>query len=121
MHEGLWRVYSALGHREGYDHELVLREVYHIEKAFESDARYAENNPDVMGELKFLVSTENRLEEAEKHLWGARILPDGTDPQSVAQWRIPDLPDDGVERGDKFKALDEAISSLQEWERGGKI
>jgi len=119
-HEELWRSYSALGRREGYDQELVLRETYHIEKILGADPNYVQDTPEVMPELQFLISTENRLEEAGRHILGARILPEGTPPESVAAWRVPQLPDDGIARGEQFKALDRAIAHLQDWERNRK-
>jgi hypothetical protein len=115
--EELWRSYSALGHKEGYDRELTLREVYHIGKLLETDQNYLQNVPEVVPEIEFLISTENRLEEAERHVLGARILPEGTSPESVAVWRLPHLPDDGITRGDKLKAFDHVIVRLQDWER----
>jgi len=120
VHDELWRLYSALGRREGYDQEIVLRGIYHLEKAFESGRLTGDNDPEAIQELKFLLSMESRLEEASHHTWGVRILAEGTDPASVALWRIESLPDDGVSRKDQFKVMDRAISRQQDWDQQHK-
>jgi hypothetical protein len=86
VHDDLWRAYAALGRQSGYDREIALREIYHLETAVAESPALADE-ASVLKERKFLAGMLSSEETPEAR---------------------SDLPPDGISDADKKTALEKA-------------
>lgn len=120
IHDELWKGYSVAGRLYGYDLELALREVYHIEMLLESGIGDGKRESQILTELSYLIEV---IQEIQKQADSSRVrvFSKGTveltaQEKIELQKRVSEelvLPDDGIDSAEKLKTLEKAKVRVQ--------
>ncbi|HTL71182.1 MAG TPA: tetratricopeptide repeat protein [Candidatus Eisenbacteria bacterium] len=114
-HDELWQTYGSIGTRFGYDHELILRQVYHMEMILEKEPEYLKMFPAIQKELDILFGLDKRLGEISAPTKGrvfrktVEVRPGTTAEKTAAELPpAPPLPADPVPPAEKAAAFEKA-------------
>ncbi len=112
-YDEMWKSYAALGRQYGYDEELMLREVYYLERLFEFYPSYERQNPLALKELGYLsMHLADQLAKTSQVAEHARVFAKGISQMSENELKkfsaALKLPVDGISKEEKLKILEKA-------------